>query len=171
MTTSGTDHHTGGGPGRGPEEVLVVLDRELSRSARLRYLLVGLVSLVVTGVTGSLWATEPSLPLRTHVAFGGIVVLGMAWMGVAAFVLTRRRPLYATDRVLATGTALVATSAVAAVTTVLAATRGGVLPALTAGTVGAVFVAASVVLHLGARRRRRALLARRRALGLEALGS
>lgn len=59
----------------------------------------------MTAVTGSLWATEASLPLRTHIAFAGIVVIGAAWMGVAVYVLTRRRPLYAADRVLATGLA------------------------------------------------------------------
>lgn len=166
MNDAGNDTLAHGGPGRSPDEVLAVLDHELSRSARVRYLAVGLASMVVTGATGSLWATEASLPLRTHLAFGGIVALGIAWMAVAVFVLTRRRPLYATDRVLATGTALIATSVVGIATTVLAAARGGVVPGLTAGTVGTVFVAGSVVLHLAARRWRSALLARLRATGV-----
>lgn len=152
------------GPGRSTDDVLADLDGELSRSDRLRYLTVGLASLVVTAVTGSLWATEASLPPRTHLAFAGIVLLGIAWMVVAAYVLTRRQPLYAADRVLATGISVIATSAVGIATTVLAGVRGGVLPGLTAGAVSAVFVATAVVLHLGARRRRDALLTRRRDL-------
>jgi hypothetical protein len=164
MNDARTDRPATGGPGRSTDEVLAVLDRELSRSDRFRYLTVGLASLAVTAVTGSLWATEPSLPLRTHLAFAGIVVIGTAWMAVAAFVLTRRRPLYAMDRVLATGLAVVATSFVGVATTVLAGLRGGTLPGLTAGAVTAVFVAASAALHVGARRRRDALLARRRTL-------
>ncbi|MEX0705848.1 MAG: hypothetical protein WD041_04450 [Nitriliruptoraceae bacterium] len=156
--TDGSAHDA---PGCSLEEVPAVLDRELSWSGRLRYLTVGLASLVVTAVTGSLWATEPSLPLRTHLAFAGIVVLGTAWMGVAVHVLTRRRPLYAADRVLATGLAVVATSTAAITTTVLVGVRGGAVPGLIAGVVNTAMVAAAAVLHLRARRHRDALLARR----------
>jgi hypothetical protein len=164
MNDARTDRSAHDGPGRSTDEVLAILDRELSRTDRLRYLTVGLASLVVTAVTGSLWATEPSLPFRTHLAFAGIIVIGTGWMAVAAYLLTRRRPLYAADRVLATGLAVVATSAGGLATTALAGIRGGVLPALTAGAVTTAFVATSAVLHLGARRRRDALLARRRGL-------
>jgi hypothetical protein len=150
----------------GPDigEVLAILDRHLSRSERLRYLAVGLASFVVTAVTGSLWATETSLPLRTHLAFGGIVGLGTAWMAVVTYVLTRRRPLYAADRVLATGLAVGATSIVGIATTVLAGIRGGVLAGVCVGAVAMALVAAGAVLHLSTRRKRDALLDRRRRL-------
>lgn len=164
MNDARPDHPAHDGAGRSTDEVLAVLDHELSRSDRLRYLTVGLASFVVTALTSSLWATEAALPLRTHLAFAGIVVLGIAWMTVAAYVLTRRRPLYAADRVLATGLAVVATSTVGIATIVLAGVRGGVLPGLTAGVMTTVFVTTATVLHLGARRRRDALLARRRGL-------
>lgn len=128
MNDAGTDRSAHGGPGGSPEEVLAVLDRELSRSDRLRYLTVGLASLVVTAVTGSLWVTEPSLPLRTHLAFAGIVVLGTAWMVIAVYVLTRRRPLYAADRVLATGMAVVAIATGGIGTIVLVGSAGACFP-------------------------------------------
>ncbi|MEX1005419.1 MAG: transmembrane transport protein [Acidimicrobiia bacterium] len=164
MDDSRTNRSTHDGPGRSTDEVLAVLDRELSWSDRLRYLAVGLAGLVVAAISASLWATEPALPLRTRLAFAGIVLLGVAWMALAAYVLTRRRPLYGTDRVLATGLAVVATSLVGIATTVIAGIRGGVLPGLIAGAVTTAFVVTSAVLHLAARRRRDALLARRREL-------
>lgn len=164
MTDPRTDRSAPDQPGRSVEEVLAVLDRELSWSDRLRYLAVGFAGLVVTAVSGSLWATEPSLPLRTRLAFAGFVLLGVAWMAVAGYVLTRRRPLYGADRVLATGLAVVASSVVGIAATVLAGLRGGSQPSLIAGTVAAAFIATSAVLHHGARRRRDALLARRREL-------
>lgn len=164
MNDPRTDRSAHDGPGPSTDEVRAVLDRELSWSDRLRYLAVGLASLVVTAVSGLLWATEPSLPLRTHLAFAGIVLLGVAWMAIVVYVLTRRRPLYAADRVLATGMAVVATSAVGIATTVLAGIRGGVLGGLTAGALATAFVVTSAVLHFAARRRRSALLARRREL-------
>lgn len=162
MNDARTDRADRHGPGT--EEVLAVLDRDLSRSERLRYLAVGLASFVVTAVTGSLWATETSLPLRTHLAFGGIVVLGAAWMAMVTYVLTRRRPLYAADRVLATGLALGVTSVVGIATTVLAWSRGGVLTGVGAGAVATALVTAGAIVHLGARRKRDALLDRRRRL-------
>lgn len=164
MNDARADRSAHDGPEGSADEVLAVLDSELSRSDRLRYLTVGLASFVVTAVTGTLWATEASLPLRTHLAFAGIIVLGTAWMAVAFYVLTRRRPLYAADRVLATGLAVTATSVVGIAATVLAGVRGGVLPALTAGAATMVVVVTAAALHLGARRRRASLLARRREL-------
>ena len=164
MNDAPNNRSTDIGPDRNTEEILGAVDRELSRSARLRYLAVGLASLVVTALTGALWATEPGLPFRTHVAFAGIVVLGIAWMTVATYVLTRRQPLYAADQVLATGLALVASSAVGIATTILVGVRGGVLPALAAAGMALMFVTTSTVLHLAARRRRDALLTHRREL-------
>lgn len=164
MNDPRTDRSAHDGAGRSTDDVLAVLDRQLSRSERLRYLTVGLASFAVTAVTGSLWATEASLPLRTHLAFAGIVVLGIAWMAVTFYMLTRRRPLYAADRVLATGLAAIATSLVGIATTILAGVRGGALAALAAGVASATFVVVAAVLHLSARRRRASLLARRREL-------
>lgn len=158
-------------PGRRTDEVLALLDAELSRRARLGYLAVMLAGLVVTGLVAALWATEPGLPLRTHLSFAGIVLLGTGWVAVAGYVLTRRRPLYAADRVLATGMAVTATSAGGVGVTVVAGLRGGALAAATAAVPAAMLLGIAAVLHVRARARRRALLARRRELtGLDGDG-
>lgn len=151
-------------PGRTPAEVLTALDTELSGRDRIRYVLVLLASLAVTSVVGTLWATEPGLPLRTHLAFGGLVTLGVAWMAVTGYVLSRRRPLYAADRVLATGMAVVATVVVGVASTIVAVLRAGAITGVTVGAVTATLAGAAIVLHRRARTWRRALLDRRREL-------
>lgn len=163
MTDSTSDQRTDR-PGRSPSEVLGILQGELSRRDRLRYVGVLLAGLAVASVVGSLWATEPSLPLRTHLAFGGIVALALGWVGVAGYVLSRRRPLYATDRVLASGMGMAATFVVGLAAVVISALRAGQGAGATAAMAAATLFAASAALHLRARAQRRALLARRREL-------
>lgn len=164
MTDPTSDQRGPARPGRTTEEVLEVLDAELSPRDRVRYVLVLLASVTVTGLVATLWATEPALPLRTHVAFGGIVVLGTSWAIVTGYVSSRRRPLYATDRVLATGMATAATTAVGLIATVIAAQRAGAVASATVAVVAATSVGAAIVLHVRARARRRVLLERRREL-------
>jgi hypothetical protein len=65
------------------------------------HVLLLVMSLMVAAAIGSLWATEPSLPPRTHAAFALIVTAAMAWAIFSAWVLARRRVLLGTDRVLA----------------------------------------------------------------------
>lgn len=162
--TDHTSDHRGPAPGRSPAGVLAALDGELARRDRIRYVLVLLASLTVTSLVGTLWATEPDLPLRTHLAFGGLVTLGLGWMAVTGYVLSRRRPLYAADRVLATGMAVVATSVVGAGSTTIAVLRAGALTSVTVGAAATTLAGAAVVLHLRARAWRRTLLDRRREL-------
>lgn len=162
--TDHTSDHRSPAPGRSPAGVLAALDTELSRRDRIRYVLVLLASLTVTGLVGTLWATEPELPLRTHLAFGGLVTLGVAWMAVTGYVLSRRRPLYATDRVLATGMAVTATVLVGAASTTVAVLRAGALTSVTVGAVSATLAGAAIILHVRARAWRRRLLERRREL-------
>lgn len=162
--TDQTSDQRGPAPGRSPDEVLAALETELSRRARVRYVLVLLASLTVTSLVGTLWATEPGLPLRTHLAFGGLVTLGVGWMAVTGYVLSRRRPLYAADRVLATGMAVTATVLVGAASTAVALVRAGALTSVTVATVAVTFAGAAVVLHVRARAWRRSLLQQRREL-------
>jgi hypothetical protein len=74
---------------------------ELSLPSRLVHTLLLAVSLTMVAAIGSLWATEPSLPFRTHIAFGCIVSIALAWAMFAGWVLARRRVLLGADRVLA----------------------------------------------------------------------
>ncbi|MFD5316112.1 transmembrane transport protein [Streptomyces sp. NPDC127098] len=143
-----------------PEELRHALAAEASLSSRMRHVAVGLTGGCGAALVALLWATEPGpLPTRTQVAFGGLVGVGLAWAVFAGWVLCRRRPLFARDRVLGARLALVVTTVTGVAGTVLAAARGthqaGVL-AVASG--GAVLVAAAGVLLVRARSRRRELL-------------
>jgi hypothetical protein len=55
----------------------------------------------VAALTAPLWLTEPSLPLRTHSAFGAIVIVGASWAAYAGWALTNGRGRPANHRGLA----------------------------------------------------------------------
>lgn len=74
---------------------------ELARPSRVGHALLLVASLTMTSLLGALWATEPTLPVRTHVAFGAMLLIGLAWAGFATWVLARRRVLYGVERVIA----------------------------------------------------------------------
>lgn len=125
-------------------ELAQLTDTELSMSARLGYVALLLVGLASAGVIGSLWLTEPSLPLRTHVAFASMVAIGLAWAIFAVRVLTSRRTLLARHRVVAsrmsvafTGTFLIAALIAAYVSNSAAAwAAAGVAAAMLAVALG-----------------------------------
>jgi len=79
--------------------------RELSLGARLGHTALLVVAASVAALMGELWLTEPSLPLRTHIAFGAIVLIGVSWTAYAWWVLTNRRVLLANQRVIASSLA------------------------------------------------------------------
>lgn len=147
-----------------PAGALAALQAELARGQRLRALAMLLSALLVTGPLASLWATEPTLPLRTHLAFGGLVTIGVAWIALGGYLLAVRRPLYAEDRVLATGLAVGATTATGVASIVIAGLRGTALAVGAASMTSALLLAVATALHVQARRRRSALLRRRREL-------
>jgi len=74
---------------------------ELSLGARLAHVLLALVASALTIVVASLWLTEPSLPLRTSVAFALMTVIGLSWTAYSVWVLTARRVMFARQRVVA----------------------------------------------------------------------
>ena len=82
-------------------EMQRLVSAQLSQPSRLGHVLLLSVSLLVATAIGSLWATEPSLPPRTHVAFAAIVGIAVAWAVFSGWVLARRRVLFGADRVLA----------------------------------------------------------------------
>lgn len=83
---------------------------ELSLQARMGYVALLLVSTAMTVIVVSLWSTEPLLPVRTQAAFGAMSVIGIAWMVLSLWALSSRRVLYARDRVIAGGMAVVFTA-------------------------------------------------------------
>jgi hypothetical protein len=125
------------------------------------------MSLTIAAAVGSLWATEPSLPPRTHVAFAFIVSAALAWAVFSAWVLARRRVLFGTDRVLAARMGLTFSALSAVGMGALGywgnAGRGAYLGAL----VQVALCGLAGVLLLRARRRAEALLRRRRQIEQE----
>lgn len=141
-----------------PDDVLHRISEPLSLRRRLATVLTALAGLAVAVLVGSQWATEPNLPVRTQVAFGVIVAGGLAWAVFGAWVLRRRLPLLALDRVIAAWLALVVSGVLVAVILL-----SGGRPAAVAVT--AVFLVAAGTNLVRARARRAALLRLKRDLG------
>jgi hypothetical protein len=134
---------------------------ELSLKARLGYVALLLVSTGMTVVIASLWLTETFLPPRAQLAFGVMCLIGVSWATLALWALSRRRPLFARDRVIAGGLAVTFTSIF------LAGALAGVVIANNPAAYGALAMGVVMLgLAMGAlasARRRFAALAARRA--------
>jgi hypothetical protein len=135
----------------------------LSLGRRIATTAAMLGGLAVAIVVGLLWVTEPGLPARTRVAFGAIVVVGLAWFAYGAWALTWRLPLFALDRLVAAWMGLAACGLIAAPVILIAISRHR-MEAAAVTTVLALLALATVNL-LRARAHRAGLLRRRRELG------
>ena len=150
-------------PGLSAQEMIERLEPVLSPWRRVRAL-----TALLTGTAGAvfvvaLWTSEPTpLPGRTQSAFAVLTVFCLAWAGYGCWLLTRRVPLFAADRVIAAWIALVASLVTTVGLAVVAVQRGTGLGA--ASVVGGLFVAASSVLLVRASARRAELLRRKREL-------
>jgi FlaA1/EpsC-like NDP-sugar epimerase len=158
-------HDPADGPGISAEQILHVLDAELSPRARLATVALLLGALLVTATVTALLLTEPALPLRTQLGFGLIVLAGLAWSGYFVSALLRRHTAYVTHRIatasLAAGVTaafLLAALALAWFTPALAGT------ALAAAALLLPLLVGALVLLWRARRERARLHARKRAL-------
>ncbi|MER7282487.1 hypothetical protein ABT369_49455 [Dactylosporangium sp. NPDC000244] len=140
-----------------PDDMLTRLSGRLSLRRRLAVVAVLLAGAAMSLLTGLLWATEPALPTRTQAAFGAMIAVGLAWVAYAVWVLTRRLPLFALDRVVAAWLGLAATVAVAVPVAVIAARPVALL------IVAVLLLAALANLRRGLTRRA-ALLRRKREL-------
>jgi hypothetical protein len=142
---------------------MTILEKALSPGRRIRALLALLAGLSGTVFVSTLWWTEPGpLPGRTHLAFALFTAICLAWTGYGGWMLARRVPLFATDRVIAGRLALTASAATTTLTTVLTIERGGDPAGVLA--IGAATIAAAVVLLVRAHRRRAELLRRKQEL-------
>ena len=139
---------------------------ELSVKARLGYVALLLVSSAMTVGLVSLWLTEAFLPLRTHLAFGAMVLIGTAWAALSIWALTTRRVLFARDRVIA-GRMSVAFTALFLAGAIVAVLVSGKAAAFGAAATGAVMFVIALRVLSGARRRFVELAARRDALERE----
>lgn len=84
---------------------------ELSLPSRLRYVALLLAASAMSAIVIALLVTEPRLPPRTSMALGVMAVIGVTWMVFAAWVLTRKRVLLGSHRIVA-GRLAIAFSAV-----------------------------------------------------------
>ena len=147
-------------PGYSPDHIV----RGLSLRRRIGYVVVGLGGSAAATLIGLLWATEPvPLPARTRLAFAGMIIVGVAWAGFAAWALARR-PAFAVDRVVAASLALAFSTLTTVAAAVVALTRGSMPGLLGAGGLGLALTVASAVMLVRARAHRAGLLARRHAL-------
>jgi hypothetical protein len=145
------------------DRTVEALQRELSRRSRLGHVLLLLAAASGLIVVVSVWATEPALPLRTHLAFLTLTVVCLAWAVHAVWVLRRRAILFVPHRVRA---ALIATSSAGAFMIGALAVwwSTGATAALFAASSGVVWLAIATVLLVRARQHRAALQQRLREL-------
>lgn len=145
-----------------------LIDAELSLPARLGYVALLLAALTMTGVVATLWATEPGLPLRAHLGFALMVVIGSSWIVFAIWVLTHRRVLLARHRIVAGRMAVTFTSAFALTMLALGYTTGWSEP-YKAAAVGLLMLSAAIVVLVRAHRSFARLAERRDMLERELL--
>ncbi|MEO8482763.1 MAG: hypothetical protein ABI634_11170 [Acidobacteriota bacterium] len=128
---------------------------------RLRYVVLLVVSATMSVLLGSLWLTEPGLPLRTRIAFGVMVAIALSWTGFAVWVLKARRVLFGLDRVIAARMALVFSLTGAVGTWAVASAIGAGRPGLLAGLAQLSLSAVAGIMLLRAHRHARALSVRK----------
>jgi hypothetical protein len=145
------------------DDMIGRLSGPLSPGRRLAAVVALLGGLGGALVAGTLWATEPGLPDATRAAFAVMVAIGLGWCGWAGWVLTRRAPLFARDRVIAGWLGLTASALLAAFVAAVAISRDRWEPAAIA--MAATLLVVAVVNLVRARAHRAALLRRKRELG------
>jgi hypothetical protein len=143
-----------------------LLDAELSLRSRIGHVVLLLAAAAMTVVVASLWLTEPALPTRTTAAFAVMTLIGLSWMAFSGWVLTRRRPLFGRDGLVAGRMAVTFTSAFAGGALAVGYSSGGAAP-YAAAALGLVLVAAAGALLVQARRHVARLTTRREALERE----
>jgi hypothetical protein len=142
------------------ESVRALARNELSFKARVGYVALVLAATIMIVVILSLWLTEPTLPVRTQVAFGLMTIIGASWVALASWALGARRLLFARDRVIA-GRMAVAFTSLFVVGTGFAVVLGGGAAAFGALGAGLLMLGAAYRALSSARHRFAALAARR----------
>jgi len=144
-----------------------MLRAELSFKTRAMYLAGLLATASFAAALLSLWFTEPHLPLRTHVAFGILVMINLAWTFFCGWALTRRKVLYARQGVVAGRLATMWSAVFTAGAVIVGYTSGNVRGGMMAGVTGLVFLVCAVIVLRRALARHRELLRLRRSLELD----
>jgi hypothetical protein len=142
-------------------EVRRRLTSELSLPSRLGYTALLLAGLSAATLAGALAITEEGLPARTRLAFGIMVLIGLAWAAFALWVLARRHVLFAQHRVIAARMAVAFTALFTGGSLLVGLDSGSTAAALLAGAVGAAMLLTALVVHSRASKRVKALERRR----------
>lgn len=143
--------------------LLALAETHISFRSRLGHLILLLAAAGMGTMILALLVTEPVLPGRTEIAFLVLLLISLAWVAYALWVLTARKTMLAPHRVVS---GWIATGATAAFT--LGAGLLSLTPqapaAYGAGGLGAGLFAIALLFLLRARRQYRDLLARRQEL-------
>ena len=142
------------------DELRQLTGTELSWASRLRYVSLLLGAATMTAVVLALLLTEPSLPPRTTAALSVVAVIGVSWAIFAGWVLTRKRVLLGTHRVVAGRLAVTFTAVFAAGALAIGVVTGRAA-AFAAAALGAVMLCIAVGMFVRARRRLVSLAQRR----------
>jgi hypothetical protein len=125
---------------------------ELSVAARMRYVGLLLAASAMTAIVTALLITEPSLPLRTSIAFAVLALMGLSWIGFATWVLARKRILLGSHRIIA-GRMAVAFSAVFCIGALAVGYATSSRAAVVAAAMGVVMLGIAVAMLVRAKRR------------------
>jgi hypothetical protein len=143
------------------QELRELTATELSLPSRLRYVCLLLIASTMTAIVTALLLTETALPARTSIALAVLAFIGASWVIFAAWVLTRKRVLFNSHRIVAGRLAVIFCSVftIGALSLGFARSNAG---GYAAATMGTAMLAVAIVLLVRARRRF-ASLSRRRA--------
>jgi predicted MFS family arabinose efflux permease len=133
---------------------------ELSTAARMRYVGLLFAASAMTVIMTALLITEPSLPLRTSIAFAVLAAMGLSWSGFASWVLTRKRILLGRHRIVAAYMG-VAFSAVFCIGALAVGYATSSRAPVAAAAMGAVMLVVAATMLIRARRRFEQLSRRR----------
>lgn len=151
------------------DQVRTRLASDLSLAKRIMYTVLLLVNAAAAVLLLMIWLPDAGgLPLRTHAAFAGCLSVTIAWVVFGAWVLTRRRPLYAYDRVLAARLAVAFTGLFTVSGASIAVFGVGVPQAVVTLAGGGLLFGVSWFLLVNARRERGRLLKLREHLAASA---
>jgi membrane associated rhomboid family serine protease len=134
--------------------------RELSLPSRLRYVGLLLAASTMTAMVTALLLTEPALPKRTSIALGVAALIGVTWMVFAIWVLTRKRVLLGSHRIVA-GRLAITFSTVFVIGAVFVGFATSSNAAFAAAAMGALMLAVAMTMLIRARRRFAELSTRR----------
>lgn len=125
---------------------------ELSLPSRLRHVALLLAASAMSAVVIALLLTEPALPLRTSMSLAVVAIIGVSWTIFAVWVLTRKRVLLGSHRIVAGRMAVVFTSVFAAGALAIGLTTAK-SSAFAAAALGAVMLVVAVATWARAKRR------------------